>query len=40
MAVKLLMLVAVGLSAWLNWQHGALLEYPLVGRVLFAHRLS
>lgn len=35
-SVKLLMLVAVGLSAWLNWQHGALLAYPLVGRVLFA----
>jgi hypothetical protein len=35
-AVKLLMFVAVGLSAWLNWNHGALLGYPIVGRVLFA----
>jgi hypothetical protein len=35
-AVKSLMLVAVGLSAWLNWNHGALLGYPIVGRVLFA----
>ncbi len=35
-AVKLLMLTAVGLSAWLNEQHASLLGYPLVGRVLFA----
>jgi hypothetical protein len=34
-AVKLLMLVSVGLSAWLNYEHGALLGYPLVGRALF-----
>jgi hypothetical protein len=32
---KPLMLVAVGLSARLNYEHGALLGYPLVGRVLF-----
>jgi Protein of unknown function (DUF2637) len=36
LSVKPLMLVAVGLSAWLNYEHGALLGYPLVGRVLFA----
>src|SRR6267142_1681512 len=35
-AVKLLMIVTVGLSAWLNEQHGALLGYPWPGRVLFA----
>jgi hypothetical protein len=35
-AVKLLMLAAVGVSAWLNWEHAVLLSYPLVGRVLFA----
>jgi hypothetical protein len=29
------MLVAVGLSARLNYEHEALLGYPLVGRVLF-----
>ena len=36
LSVKLLMLVAVGLSAWLNYEHGALLGYPPAGRVLFA----
>jgi hypothetical protein len=35
-AVKLLMVITVGLSAWLNWNHAVLLGYPLVGRVLFA----
>lgn len=35
-AVKLLMVLAVGLSAWLNYEHGALLHYPLPIRVLFA----
>jgi hypothetical protein len=35
-AVKLLMVVTVGLSAWLNYEHGMLLGYPLVARVLFA----
>jgi hypothetical protein len=35
-AVKLLMIAAVGLSAWLNAEHAMLLGYPLVGRVLFA----
>jgi hypothetical protein len=35
-AVKLLMVVTVGLSAWLNWNHGTLLDYPVAGRVLFA----
>jgi hypothetical protein len=35
-AVKLLMLAAVALSAWLNYEHGALLSYPLAVRVLFA----
>jgi hypothetical protein len=34
-SLKLLMLVAVGLSARLNYEHEALLGYPLVGRVLF-----
>jgi hypothetical protein len=35
-AVKLLMVATVGLSAWLNYEHGATLGYPLVARVLFA----
>lgn len=35
-AVKLLMICTVGLSAWLNYEHGMLLGYPLVARVLFA----
>jgi hypothetical protein len=35
-SVKLLMVVTVGLSAWLNYEHGMLLGYPLVARVLFA----
>ena len=35
-AVKLLMLAAVTLSAWLNYEHGALLHYPFPVRVLFA----
>lgn len=35
-AVRLLMLGAVGLSGWLNWEHGALLGYPGAVRVLFA----
>jgi hypothetical protein len=34
--VKLLMFSAVGLSAWLNFEHGALLHYPFAVRVLFA----
>jgi Protein of unknown function (DUF2637) len=34
--VKLLMLSSVGLSAWLNWEHGELLGYPVAARVLFA----
>jgi hypothetical protein len=36
LAVRLLMLTAVGLSAWLNYEHGVLLGYGMVGRVLFA----
>ncbi len=35
-AVKMLMLAAVGLSAWLNYEHGLLLNYPVAVRVLFA----
>jgi hypothetical protein len=35
-AVKLLMVVTVGLSAWLNWEHAVTLGYALPGRVLFA----
>ena len=35
-AVKLLMIGTVGLSAWLNYQHGQLLGYPVAIRVLFA----
>ena len=35
-AVKVLMLAAVGLSAWLNYEHGLLLNYPVAVRVLFA----
>lgn len=35
-AVKLVMVGTVGLSAWLNFQHGLLLGYPLAIRVLFA----
>ena len=35
-AVKLLMVVTVGLSAWLNWSHAVLLGYPIAARVLFA----
>lgn len=35
-SVKLLMIVTVGLSAWLNYEHGATLGDPLVARVLFA----
>lgn len=35
-AVKVLMLVAVGLSGWLNFEHGLLLHYPVAVRVLFA----
>ena len=35
-AVKVLMLGAVGLSAWLNFEHGMLLHYPVAIRVLFA----
>ena len=35
-AVKLLMLITVGLSAWLNFEHGMLLGYPVAVRVLFA----
>jgi hypothetical protein len=35
-AVKLLMLSAVGLSAWLNFEHAVLLHYPVAVRVLFA----
>lgn len=35
-AVKLLMVATVGLSAWLNYQHGELLGYPAAARVLFA----
>lgn len=35
-AVKLLMLAAVSLSAWLNYEHGALLHYPFPVRMLFA----
>ena len=34
--VQLLMLSAVGLSAWLNYEHGQLLGYPVAMRVLFA----
>jgi hypothetical protein len=34
--VKLLMLSAVGTSVWLNYEHGALLNYPTPVRVLFA----
>ena len=30
------MLGAVGLSAWLNYEHGLLLHYPVAVRVLFA----
>ena len=30
------MVVAVGLSAWLSWEHGQLLRYPVAVRVLFA----
>jgi hypothetical protein len=36
LSVRLLMFTAVGLAAWLNWEHGALLGYGMVGRVLFA----
>ena len=36
LAVKVLMLSAVGLSAWLNYEHGLLLNYPVAVRVLFA----
>jgi hypothetical protein len=32
----MLMLGAVGLSAWLNYEHGLLLHYPEAVRVLFA----
>ena len=35
-AVKVLMLGAVSLSAWLNYEHGALLHYPIAVRMLFA----
>ena len=35
-AVKVLMLATVGLSAWLNYEHGLLLHYPVAVRVLFA----
>jgi hypothetical protein len=35
-AVKLLMLSAVGLSGWLNFEHAVLLGYPIAVRVLFA----
>ena len=30
------MLAAVGLSAWLNFEHGALMHYPFPIRILFA----
>lgn len=30
------LLVMVGLSGWLNWQHGAAMGYPLMGQVLLA----
>ena len=36
LAVNVLMLAAVGLSAWLNYEHGLLLHYPVAVRVLFA----
>ena len=36
LAVKVLMLATVGLSAWLNYEHGLLLHYPVAVRVLFA----
>ena len=36
LAVKVLMLATVGLSAWLNYEHGMLLHYPVAVRVLFA----
>ena len=36
LAVKVLMLATVGLSAWLNYEHGLLLQYPVAVRVLFA----
>ena len=32
-AVKFLMIMAVGLSAWLNYEHGQLLGYPVAVRV-------
>src|SRR5258707_1371509 len=35
-AVKSLMVATVGLSAWLNYEHGLLLGYPVAVRVLFA----
>jgi hypothetical protein len=35
-AVKLLMVCAVGLAGWLNYEHGLLLGYPIPARVLFA----
>jgi hypothetical protein len=35
-AVKLLMVTTVALSAWLNYEHGMLLGYPVVARMLFA----
>jgi Protein of unknown function (DUF2637) len=35
-AVKALMLATVSLSAWLNYEHGLLLHYPVAVRVLFA----
>lgn len=36
LAVKVLMLATVSLSAWLNYEHGQLLNYPVAVRVLFA----
>jgi hypothetical protein len=35
-AVKLLMVLTVGLSAWLNFEHAVLLGYPVPVRVMFA----